>query len=155
MSSVCLSDMPSRSSIINESRSHHCLIFDASNVVTFNARSLKNKLTELQYLLYNVFDTVDVICITETWLSSSITNSMIDPLSQFNIYRRDRITKTTGGGVCILIHKKLNVVEVQISREFGLIECVCIDILCCFDSTIRLFNVYIDPVERQRRIFLS
>ena len=59
-------------------------------------RNLKNKLTELQYLLYNVFDTVDVICITETWLSSSITNSMIDPLSQFNIYRRDRITKTTG-----------------------------------------------------------
>ena len=51
MSSVCLSDMLSCSSNINESRSDYCLIFDASNVlnvVTFNAGSLKNKLTELQ-----------------------------------------------------------------------------------------------------------
>jgi exonuclease III len=93
-------------------------------------------------MLYDKFDSCDIICITETWLSDSTTNAMLDPHNHFYIFRRDRCTTTIGGGVCIFVRKCVRVVEVELLPSFGLIECVCIDIFCNINSTIRLFTIY-------------
>lgn len=63
-----------------------------------NIRSLVNKLSLFQSYVYS-FD-FDVICLTETWLSSSIFDQEILP-TNYNIYRKDRPTR--GGGVLIAV----------------------------------------------------
>ena len=73
-----------------------------------NARSLKkhNAIYELQCdASYHVFD---IICITESWLTTDIDNSFI-AIPGYNIFRKDRSSlnsnKTTGGGVCIFVRE--------------------------------------------------
>ena len=70
-----------------------------------NVCSLRNSLAELHLKLYT--DKFNVLCFTETWLCSKFTNGMLDPQSQFNLYRRDRPSVWPGGGVLIFIHKSL------------------------------------------------
>jgi len=70
-----------------------------------NVRSLRNSLAELHLKLYT--DKYNVLCFTETWLCNKFTNGMLDPRSQFNIYRRDRTSVWPGGCVIIFIHKSL------------------------------------------------
>ena len=73
-----------------------------------NARSLKkdNAIYELQCdASYRGFD---IICITESWLTTVIDNSFI-ATPGYNIFRKDRSSlnsnKTTGGGVCIFVRE--------------------------------------------------
>jgi len=54
----------------------------------FNARSVVNKLYELQQLLY--VEKYDLVFITETWLHSDITNGLLDPWGIYTVYRKDR-----------------------------------------------------------------
>jgi len=60
----------------------------------FNARSLKNKLSELHYTLYSSY--LLIICVAESWLNDSVTNAMLDPLGLFDIYCRDRPSHAGG-----------------------------------------------------------
>ena len=62
----------------------------------WNARSICNKLNFFQSLAYS--KSFDIICITETWLTSSILNKEILP-ENYTIYRRDRGSR--GGGILI------------------------------------------------------
>jgi hypothetical protein len=48
---------------------------------------------------------VEVICITESWLNTSVVDSMIS-LSNFIQFRNDR-TYSCGGGVCIYIKEEI------------------------------------------------
>ena len=57
--------------------------------VLFNARSLRNKLSELHLMLYH--DNPSLVFVTESWLDSSITDGMIDPQGLYCVYRRIRI----------------------------------------------------------------
>ena len=65
-----------------------------------NVRSLVSKVDELATVA--LVNDVDMICITETWLSSSIPDSLIS-LPNFVLFRNDR-TFSSGGGVCIYIN---------------------------------------------------
>ena len=56
-------------------------------------------------ILYN--ETYDIYCFTETWLCANFTDGMLDPRSQFNIYRKDRQSQWPAGGVCIFINKSI------------------------------------------------
>lgn len=62
----------------------------------WNARSLVNKPFFLQSLVSS--KSLDIICITETWLTETIPDNEIVPYN-FNVFRRDRDTR--GGGVLI------------------------------------------------------
>jgi len=62
-----------------------------------NAQRIVNKLDELHHILYNIV--CDMVLITETWLSSYITESILDPRGEFNIVCKDR-QNCRGGGVC-------------------------------------------------------
>lgn len=78
-----------------------------------NVRGLNGK-THLVLPLLSLF-TYDLICFTETWLSSDINNSELFPPNQYIVHRSDRSTGTSdkqcGGGVLIAAKRKL-----QISR---------------------------------------
>ena len=76
-----------------------------------NARSLKkniftpgnlpiSNLLKFQEVVYS--DTLDLICISETWLNSQILNKEILQYG-FDIYRADRAMERTGRGVLIAI----------------------------------------------------
>ena len=70
-----------------------------------NICSLVNKTDELKFLL----DThkFDVLCISETMLSDTISDNEIY-IEDYNVYRRDRKGKK-GGGVCLYVKSNLSV----------------------------------------------
>ena len=68
-----------------------------------NVRSLIPKIDELE-VVANVNE-ADIICITETWLTSDIPDSALS-YSNFVLFRNDR-TVSIGGGVCILVNKNI------------------------------------------------
>ena len=66
-----------------------------------NTRSLLNKMGELTSLLSSLSVTIDIICISETWLNESTTSLInIDRYHVFNVYRESR----RGGGVSIFVN---------------------------------------------------
>ena len=70
----------------------------------FNARSIVNKLDELQ--LYIDKETADIIGI-ETWLNEEISDVEFN-INDYTIFRHDRLNKT-GDGVILLIKKDIKV----------------------------------------------
>lgn len=67
----------------------------------WNTRSIVNKPTLLQSLVCS--KKLDILCITESWLSSSIRDCEIAPHG-YNVFRRDR--NSHGGGVLIAVSEK-------------------------------------------------
>ena len=115
-------------------------IVNMLSCISFNARSLKNKLPDLHHILY-VYS-FDLLCICETWLSNSVSDAMLDPLHAYKIFRLDRPGSKTGGGVILFIKKRIPAVKINLGSEFASLECVCVDILNKSGSTIRVFTVY-------------
>ena len=68
-----------------------------------NARTVKNKIAELQTLTEQF--NPDIICITETWLEEGIQNANLG-LKNYNIFRRDR--NLHGGGILNGVRNTLN-----------------------------------------------
>jgi hypothetical protein len=93
--------------------------------VLINARSISNKLPELQNLLYTGYH--DVILITETWANSKLPNSVLDPANNVCIYRCDRSDDRPGGGVCIMVNRLFSSEQIDTSNDSGT-EICCIDI---------------------------
>jgi hypothetical protein len=96
----------------------------------------------LYHVLYANETKLDVINITETWLNSSVSNAMLDPLREFTIFRLDRPTKTGGGGVCVFIRKDITAIEIPLLTYSPTIECVCIDLLSNTCEKFRIFTFY-------------
>ena len=88
-------------------------------VVHFNARSLS--ISKLDFVKY-VFDksSVDLICITETWLNSYLSSSLFN-LTDYNLLRNDRQDGRRGGGVAIY-HKKSLSVDIVSQSDHGHLE---------------------------------
>lgn len=63
--------------------------------ILINCQSVKKKASDIEAL--NNLHNPDIICGTESWLDPSIKNGEIFP-SNFNVFRKDRETDTTGGG---------------------------------------------------------
>jgi len=76
----------------------------------FNAGNLINKLDCLKLLLESMC--IDILLITETWLDSTIPDSLLSCQNNFVCFRKDR--DRFGGGVCILVNSALNIVPVPI-----------------------------------------
>ena len=68
-----------------------------------NVRSLSQKIDELESVAE--INQVDIICITESWLTPSCSNTMIS-LTNFIHFRKDRLF-SRGGGVCIYINAEI------------------------------------------------
>ena len=93
--------------------------------VYFNARSIVNKLSELELLVRE--ENVDVLGICETWLLEVISDDEIS-FSGYSLFRRDRsdLVKERGGGVLLYIKNELNpslpeLCDTSLRRVFGVI----------------------------------
>ena len=76
----------------------------------FNARSIVNKVDELE--IYVKEEELDIIGISETWLTEEILTSEIS-LEGYTLYRKDRkdLVKTRGGGVALYVKNEINIIE--------------------------------------------
>jgi len=72
-------------------------------VCHINAQSLVNKIEEFRYLFVN--SNMDVICLSETWCSSYVSDSLVE-CSGYDLFRSDR--GSHAGGVAINVSKRLN-----------------------------------------------
>ena len=84
------------------------LSLEGLKLVHANCRSILNKVNEIAY----IFEGVDILACSETWLSAAIPNNMID-IPGMDMFRFDRdnnsaIDKTRGGGVSCYFRKDLN-----------------------------------------------
>ena len=110
--------------------------------VLFNSQSLCNKFSILSYLIDN--SDLDIVCITETWLRSSIPDSCFVNSKDYSVWRSDRSDKT-GGGVCIITRNgTVDATSVMVCQTVGNADVCAIDIHSN-NSTIRLINVYRPP----------
>ena len=70
-----------------------------------NTRSLVNKIEDLEVVINQ--NDVDIVCITETWLTNNISNSVVD-ISNYTLVRKDRSADKRGGGVCTYIKSSID-----------------------------------------------
>jgi len=88
----------------------------------FNARSICNKLAELNHLILS--ETFDIVFIVESWLSPSIPDSLLVNGAPYNVFRKDRLS-SHGGGLCILAKRNLKIViKDSISPDILMIHCI-------------------------------
>lgn len=92
-------------------------------VVHINAQSINNKADEFKFVFEN--SGIDVVCVSETWLSESTSDSFICPYG-FKVFRCDRVSH--GGGVAIFVRKGISCKVCCKSTEPG-IEFIFIEIL--------------------------
>ena len=83
-----------------------------SKIIHVNTRSIFSKLDELKYNLKDF----DIIVFTETWLNSSVTDSMLK-WENFQLVRLDResFRNKRGGGICLYIR---SAIHFQIVKDF-------------------------------------
>ena len=99
----------------------------------FNARSLVNKLINLQSLVYSSIP--GIVTITETWLNKDIFSNKILP-HDYCIYRKDRLSR--GGGVLIAVHNSIHLKLLTLTE----MELVVIQLL---DLNLFVCVVYVPP----------
>ena len=84
------------------------------NLMLSNARSLTNKVNELEVLKESY--RADLIFVTETWLADTVPDEIVN-VSGLNIVRRDRLCGR-GGGVAIYVNHDIPLkLEVTIARK--------------------------------------
>ena len=65
-----------------------------------------------------------MLFITESWLSESVTNSMLDCSRSYTIYRKDRPHKQRGGGEIGMVPTNIQSHSIVLPSKFDSIEIV-------------------------------
>jgi Endonuclease-reverse transcriptase len=68
----------------------------------------------------------DLIFITETWLTDALPSAIFCNNTNYNLFRRDRITGERGGGVACFAKKYLKITVYE-KEEFEQFELICLD----------------------------
>lgn len=76
-------------------------------IIHINTRSIYPKMDEIRHNFLT--SSMDVLCVTESWLNHQISDNMIN-LPGFSVIRNDRNLKK-GGGTCIYISQRLQFIE--------------------------------------------
>ena len=81
--------------------------FNKLKCIYFNARSIVNKLSELELCISE--ENPDILGLTESWLKEDILDSELS-FKGYTLFRKDRkdSIKTKGGGVVLYIRSSLN-----------------------------------------------
>ena len=82
---------------------NNCRIFSNLKCLYSNCDGLFNKRSEFIFVTQR--DDPSIILLTETKLHKEILNEEVFPTSKYDIYRKDRDSFHSGGGVCILVKK--------------------------------------------------
>ena len=102
-----------------------------------NARSLKNKVNELQQVLYS--DKPKLFFICETWLTNDIPDNFLDPEQNYTIFRSDRLNRV-GGGSCAFISRDIDCHKIEISNAIQPDYKLCGCDIVCFNITVHSTN---------------
>ena len=91
----------------------------------------------------------DIICLSETWLDSSISNSELIP-KEFHVFRADRdfiaTRRKRGGGVLLAVHNKFKVVRIELSKpKFPSLVDVVGCKINCHSQSICILTMYVPP----------
>ncbi len=78
-----------------------------------NARSLKNKLPELEILLRT--REYDILAFSETWLDNTVPSALLS-FGFYAVLRKDRLDRR-GGGVLLLIRREIDFVQIHIPEH--------------------------------------
>jgi len=118
--------------MINPNSNNHKL-----RISLFNAQSILSKIDQIKDFL--VSKNIDILCINESWLNA---NQKLK-IQNYDILRLDRINER-GGGVCILINKKINyqTVSLNTNEEIQVVK-IFDQLLCAGDFYI--VNYYKSP----------
>lgn len=112
-----------------------------SRCLLLNARSLRNKLPELQALLS--VKCPSIVFATESWLDSNISDNTIALSENYVVYRHDRAMRI-GGGVLAIVSNKLHSYEILIPKQFNFVELECFEVVAdC--GTYRFIVLYRPP----------
>ncbi len=100
----------------------------------------------IDYLNYRLYNDLQgkIICFTETWFNSTISNSAFCP--NFNIFRCDRPPGKAGGGVAIFVPKNIScslVPDFTVSND--LFESICVRCSSSVHSPLYICCVYRPP----------
>ena len=100
-----------RNSVVKKKRDFLCIEY-------LNVQSLLCRKNDIETLLSE--KDIDILCLTETWLTSNIADVLID-IPEYRIYRCD---KGRGGGCCIYVKNYLTVkiCKLNMTRIEGLEE---------------------------------
>ena len=92
--------IPSQTVSLKSSKRNNC---KRPTVLSANVRAISTKIDEIQQIAE--LNAIDALCITETWLSNAIPDSIVT-ISGYNLFRKDRL-HTLGGGVCIYVKNNI------------------------------------------------
>ncbi|KAL1447126.1 hypothetical protein WDU94_003498 [Cyamophila willieti] len=110
------------------------------NILTWNARGLKSKLSELMFLIQN--KGIDIACIQETKLTSE-TKLFVE---NYTIIRKDRIklqNKYIGNGLAIIIRKEINYKRITtVNTNTEKLESLGIQIKNNHNNPINIFSIH-------------
>ncbi|MGK2860350.1 MAG: endonuclease/exonuclease/phosphatase family protein [Chitinophagaceae bacterium] len=105
------------------------------NCLYLNARSIVNKHSELE--IYVNDENIDIIGITETWMTSSISDNEMN-IDGYTLLRQDRNDeiKQRGGGVALYIRNNLNFVRRDELYATNFPESIWCSIQCAGENTL-------------------
>lgn len=111
------------------------------NCVYFNARSLAKHGACDSLTAYTLLNDVDIIFISETWLTDIVKDRELSLNDRYSVFRKDR--ESRGGGVIILVKKSLSCSVVDC---LSAVEAVSVDVLLGY-NTIRFVCCYITNAD--------
>ncbi|XP_051789513.1 uncharacterized protein LOC127529574 [Erpetoichthys calabaricus] len=97
---------------VNSKQTFKCRRSNTLKIACLNARSIKNKVSELE--LYVAEHNYDIIAITETWLNNKDGDEC--NIEGYTFFRKDRQNRK-GGGVAVYAKQDLNVSLLQLDDE--------------------------------------
>jgi len=100
---LCYYELPFAGKMID----YDCFLGKGLKIAHVNIQSLRHKLDNLNIFLHS--NNIDILCLTESWLSSDIDDSSI-MIPGYNICRRDRtvLDREHGGGIVNYIKDGIN-----------------------------------------------
>ena len=82
--------------------------------------------------------------VTESWLTTNITDDPLDPKGQYTIYRNDR--SKCAGGICAFVDRRLSSANVDLQIQTTPLEMLCFDVYGYTSTDLyRVFAVYRPP----------
>ncbi len=112
-------------------------------IILLNIRSIKSKCDELETLLLG-YQTLPIVLLTETWLSTDDPDILLPCYLDYNIYRSDRDGRR-GGGVLIMVPKLLTSYVITMPANTKDFESVWVYVDLCRNIRIRLGLFYSPP----------
>ena len=108
-----------------------------------NIRSLIKKFDELSLLVRSI--DIDILCVTETWLTESISDHEIS-LANYVLYRKDW-PHNRGRGICCYVKSSYNAILKQLP-SFDKHECLWLEIFPPHMSPVLMCTFYRHPCEK-------